>query len=227
MRSNTNYTVFLLILSLLSLSFGPCNESLPVYEEPTKVFSGKIEGSYGLTVAENMMAIFFTVRNNFDETFQADAALKGNIEIVSLRDPSVRKTFAIGPANVSQSSGYDRTSGKLTIDPRDSIKFQVHWNLIDDNGRDLKTSFFQYIVDPTCDLRCLAFTEDFSIRGNVTLFKQTGPVFAGPINYSFCFVSNYVLGRCCPPIITSAPCNFRPPQLGKPCFPTYFGPQCQ
>lgn len=221
---NTNYIALLLILALLSLSFGPCNESLPTYQEPAKVFSGKIEGSYGLTIAENTMAIFFTITNNFDETFQGDASMKGSIEIVSMRDPSVRKTFAIGPANISQSRGYDRTTGRLTIDPRDSIKFQVHWNLIDDNGRDLRTSFFKYIVDPTCDLRCLAFTEDFSIRGNVILFKQTGPVFAEQSVYSFCFVSNWVNPKHCPPIITSAPCNFRPPQLGKDCLPTYFGP---
>lgn len=226
MKIRDSYTLLLIILTLLSLSFGPCDESLPVYEEPVRVFSGKIEGSYGLTVAENTMVIFFTIWNNFDETFQGDANLTGTIEIVSMRDPSVRKTFAISAANIIQSKGHDRNTGKLTIDARDSIRYMVRWNLTDDNGRDLRTSFFKYIVDPSCDLRCLAFTEDFSLKGNITLFDRTGPVFAGPVDYSFCFVSNYVLGRCCPPIITSAPCNFRPPQLGKPCFPTYFGPKC-
>lgn len=227
MNPQNTYTVLLLSLALLSLSFGPCDESLPVYEEPAKVFSGKIEGSYGLTVAENTMVIFFTITNNFDETFQGDANLKGSIEIVSMRDPSVRKTFTVGPANIIRSNGYDRTSDKLTIDPKDTIKFMVRWDLIDDKGVDLKTSFFKYVVDPSCEeLRCLAFTEDFSLRGNITLFDKTGPVFAGPVGYSFCFASNWVNPRCCPPIITSAPCNFRPPQPFKACFPTYFGPKC-
>lgn len=218
------YTVILLALALFSLSFGPCDESLPVYDEPTKVFSGKIEGSYGLTIAENTMSIFFTIWNNFDETFQGDANLTGTIEIVSMRDPSVRKTFSVNAQNIIQVKGYDGRTGKLTIDARDSIRYMVRWNLTDDNGRDLRTSFFKYIVDPTCDLRCLAFTEDFSLKGNITLFDRTGPVFAGPTGYSFCFASNWVNPRHCPPIITSAPCNFRPPQLGKECFPRYFGP---
>lgn len=225
MNIKNNYTVLLLSLALLSLSFGPCDESLPVYEEPAKVFSGKIEGGYTLTVQDNSMKVFFTIWNNFDETFQGDANLKGSIEIVSMRDPLVKKTFAVSSANMIQSKGYDWTTEKLTIDPHDSIRFLVSWNLTDDSGRDLRKSFFSYIKDTTCNLRCLAFTEDFSLRGSITLFDKTGPVFAGPTGYSLCFVNIWVNPRGCPPIITSAPCNLRPPQQVERCFPTQFTPR--
>lgn len=218
------YTILLLTFTLMSLSFGPCEESLPVYQEPTRVFSGKIEGAYTLSAQDNSMKVFFIIWNNFDETLQGNAVLKGNIEIVSLRAQSIRKTFTVSAANIIQSKGYDKTTGKLTIDPRDSIRFMVSWDLKDDTGRDLRRTFFSYIADTTCPGRCLAFTEDFSLRGNITLFEKTGAVFAGPSLYSLCFVNVWVRAGACPPIITSLPCNLRPPQSVSECVPTFFFP---
>jgi hypothetical protein len=221
-QPSINTPAFLGILgAALLLAIGPCSESLPVYQEPQKLFDGKIEGVYVLTISDNSMKVYLSVTNIFDETFEGQGILTGSIEIVSARDPNVRKTFSISGGNVMSARGYDRVTGRLLIDPGDTVRLGVSWNLVDDTGRDLRRDFFSYIQDSTCleYMRCLAFTEDFVLKGSVKLYDRTAPVLAGPTAYSFCYVTKYVNPKDCPPIITSAPCNLRPPQLAPPCFP--------
>jgi len=217
-----NTPAFLGILgAALLLAIGPCSESLPVYQEPQKLFDGKIEGVYVLTISDNSMKVYLSVTNIFDETFEGQGVLTGSIEIVSARDPNVRKTFSVSGGNVISARGYDRATGRLVIDPGDTLRLGVSWNLVDDSGRDLRRDFFSYIQDSTCleYMRCLAFTEDFILQGSVKLYDRTAPVLAGPTAYSFCYVTKWISPKDCPPIITSAPCNLRPPQLVPPCFP--------
>jgi hypothetical protein len=221
-QPSNNAPAFLGILgAALLLAIGPCSESLPVYQEPQKLFHGQIEGVYVLTISDNSMKVYLSVTNIFDETFDGQGVLTGSIEIGSARDPSVRKTFSITGANVISARGYDRTTGRLLIDPGDTLRLGVSWNLVDDTGRDLRRDFFSYIQDTTCleQMRCLAFTEDFVLKGSVKLYDRTAPVLAGPTAYSFCYVTKYVNPKDCPPIITSAPCNLRPPQLVPSCIP--------
>jgi len=221
-QPSINTPAFLGILgAALFLAIGPCSESLPVYQEPQKLFDGKIEGAYALTIIDNSMKVYLSVTNIFDETFEGQGVLTGSIEIVSARDPNVRKTFSISGGNVISARGYDRATGRLVIDPGDTLRLGVSWNLVDDTGRDLRRDFFSYIQDATCleYTRCLAFTEDFVLKGNVKLYDRTAPVLAGPTAYSFCYVTKWINPKDCPPITTSAPCNLRPPQLVPPCFP--------
>ena len=221
-QPSINTPAFLGILgAALFLAIGPCSESLPVYQEPQKLFDGKIEGAYALTIIDNSMKVYLSVTNIFDETFEGQGVLTGSIEIVSARDPNVRKTFSISGGNVISARGYDRATVRLVIDPGDTLRLGVSWNLVDDSGRDLRRDFFSYIEDSTCleYTRCLAFTEDFVLKGNVKLYDRTAPVLAGPTAYSFCYVTKWINPKDCPPIITSAPCNLRPPQLVPPCFP--------
>lgn len=220
-------SIGLALILLGMLSFGPCDESLPVYQQPEKIFAARLEGAYSLTITDNSMKVYLVVKNIFDETFQGQAVLKGTIEIISARDPSVRKTFSINPTNVIQAQGYDRQTGVLTIDAGDSVRFGVSWDLTaDDNGRDLRTDFFKYIVDPQCEdvPRCLAFREDFILKGQATVFTRTGSISAEQTLYAFCFASRWVNPKYCPPIITSAPCTLQPPQPSRACFLTDFSP---
>ncbi|MBI3586325.1 MAG: hypothetical protein HY088_04255 [Ignavibacteriales bacterium] len=228
------HTLFLIcILALVSLSLGPCDESLPTYQAPDKIFEGTIQPSYILSVVQNVMSVQLIVRNIFDETFQAPGILKGSIEIVSVSDPSIRKTFAIGPSNVIRAPGYDRNSGMLLIDPQDTIRLGIQWDFkADDNGKDLRTQFFRYIVDSTCDIlkthgisRGLAYTEDFILRGELKIYDQRAPVYFGPVRYSLCFVSRYVTSNCCPPIMTSEHCGLYPENIHKPYHPDGFDPE--
>jgi hypothetical protein len=221
-QPSINTPAFLGILgAALFLAIGPCSESLPVYQEPQKLFDGKIEGAYALTIIDNSMKVYLSVTNIFDETFEGQGVLTGSIEIVSARDPNVRKTFSISGGNVISARGYDRATVRLVIDPGDTLRLGVSWNLVDDSGRDLRRDFFSYIEDSTCleYTRCLAFTEDFVLKGNVKLYDRTAPVLAGPTAYSFCYVTKWINPKDCPPIITSALCNLRPPQLVPSCFP--------
>lgn len=214
--------LFSVTIVILSLSFGPCDESLPIHQAPDKIFEGFISPAYILTVQQNVMSVQLVVVNIFDETLQAQGILKGNVEIVSARDPSLRKTLEVGPGNIIHARGYDRNSGMLLIDPRDTIRVGVQWDFkTDDSGRDLRTQFFQYIADTVCSTRCLAYTEDFIITGELKIYDQRAPVRFGPSNYALCFVSQWVRPGDCPPIITSAPCNLRPPQVAKSCSPQF------
>lgn len=209
------------LVAFLSLSSGPCDETIGPSEEPQRVFKTRVEGFYVLSLIDNSLKVYLIVKNVFDETLQGPPIFKGNIEIISARDPSVRKTFTLTAANVISARGYDRTRSTFTFDSGDSIRVGVSWDFKTDEGRDLRKDFFSYIADKTCQLRCLAFTEDFILKGNIQLFKQTTLAIAETTPYSLCFVSNYVRPSSCPPIITTEPCNLRPPQVAKSCSPQF------
>ena len=206
---------------LLALFFysGSCNESLPPYDEPQRLFDATVTGDYTLTASDNSMKVYVTVRNTFDETLQARFALGGEVDIVSARDPSVRKTFFLTPGIIMSIPGYDPRTGILTIDPGGTVSLGISWDLVDDSGNDLRASFFRYVEDPACSLRCLAYAEDFVLSGNVQLLERTGPVLFGPVVYSLCFVSQWINPKLCPPIITGEPCSVRAPKGGVPCYP--------
>jgi hypothetical protein len=214
------YVIYLApsLLALL-LSSGSCDESLPPYNEPQRLFAASIEGAYALTIKDNSMKLYVTVKNIFDETLQGRSVIQGAIEIASARDPSIKKTFSITAANIMSARGYNRAAGLLTIDAGESVRLGTSWDLVDDNGRDLRTSFFRYVSDPSCNARCLALTEDFVLTGNILLLDRTGPALFGPTVYSFCHVSQWIEPKMCPPILTDEPCVVRAPQTGQPCDP--------
>jgi len=204
-------------LLALTLSSSQCDEPPPAYQNPGSLFDAKIQPLYVLTSSDNSLWIFLVLRCIFDETLQGTTDFRGTIQIVSVRDSSIKKTFSISSANIVAAKGFDRTAGVLTIDPGDSVRLAVSWNLSDDAGKDLRHSFFLYVKDPACPSRCLALTEDFTLTGELTLFEETGPVLFGPLSYHFCHISTWVNPRDCPPIITDEPCAVRVPQNGIPC----------
>ena len=208
-----------LLAALVSLSSGPCDESLPPYQEPNRLLTGTISCAYVLSGADNSLKVYLTIKNVFDETLQGPAQMRGRIEIASERDPAVTRTASITSANIMSAPGYNALTGQLTIDPGETIRLGYSWDFADDRGNDLRKSFFKYVQDPTCRGRCLAYTEDLVIRAELTVYAKTGPVLGGPFRYSMCFVSAYVDPGACPPILSTAPCNIRPPQLQPACYP--------
>lgn len=188
------------------LVLGPCDESLPTYREPASVFSTSIRGDYALSVIDNSMKVYVTVRNEFDETLQGQASFRGSVEIVSARDTQVRKTFQVSSRSLARAPGYDPATGRLTFNSRDSLVFLFSWNLVDDRGVDLRSDFFRYVVDRSCSGRSLALPEPWILTTNLTIFDQRGNTTAQG-TYSLCFVSRWINPSNCPPIITSAECN--------------------
>lgn len=220
--------LFSMMVVVLSLSSGPCDESLPSYQEPDKVFETSIEPSYILTIQQNVMSIQLRVVNIFDETFLAQGVLQGSLEITSARDPSIKTTFAIKPGDLIRAPGYNWSTGMLLMNPRDFILFNIAWDFVDDNGIKLSEDFFKYVADASCRnpvnngyLRFLAYREDFIIKGSLKIYEQRAPVEFGPMVYSMCYVSKWIDPKVCTPIITSAPCDVRPPQGSKAGFPQF------
>ncbi len=221
LRMRTPYYPSFLIAAIMLL-LGPCDESLPTYREPASVFSTSIRGDYTLSVIDNSMKVYVTVRNEFDETLQGQASFRGSVEIVSARDPQVRKTFQVSSRSLARAPGYDPATGRLTFNPRDSLVFLFSWNLVDDRGVDLRRDFFRYVRDMSCESRCLAFPEPWILTANLTIFDQRGNTTAQG-TYSLCFVSQWINPRDCPPILPTDPCDPQNPPRGQACTP-FAGP---
>ncbi|MEX0737083.1 MAG: hypothetical protein WD182_06545 [Bacteroidota bacterium] len=208
------------------MSFHACDEFLPEYRQPDVVLQATLSAQYILDFTDNSLKVYLTVKNVFDETFQARADVKGTIELESMRDPSVRKSFSLSSFNFIEAPGYNRNTGILTMNPNQTVRLGVSWNLVaDDGGRDIRREFFKYIQDPTCEDRCFALTEDWVIRGRVQLFEKTGTSVADSVQYALCFVNMYFRSGPeggCVSVDTNAPCNLRPPVLGNSCTPQQF-----
>lgn len=216
---------------LAIMTAGPiCNESLPPYSTPQDYLKGSIQGGYVITDSDNSVKVYLDVTNRYDETLEGPAVLLGEVEISLLRNAALRKSFTITSANLLTTGTYNATTGDIRIDPGQTIRFGVSWNLIDDNGVDLRDSVFQYWVDPECPnggppsgsgARCVAEEERFVIRGSVDIFGQTGHVVAGPEPFILCHVNKFVFGSLCPLIDYGNPCSKRAvtaPQGGKRCL---------
>lgn len=150
------------------------------------------------------------IRNVFDETFQAKPAFQGMIQITSMRNPSIKRTFNISEILFLYVPGYDQVTNTLTFNSGDSIRLGVLWDFKDDTGRDLLADFFRIVPDPQCKGRSIAYAEDFMISGEMRVFEKTGITKAPPILHSFCYVTGDP--QSCSPFPFSANCPFRYPQ---------------
>ncbi len=194
-------TVILIVsTALLIIGFCSCKESLPPYEEPAAVLEGKAKGQYVFSNKENLIRVYVTVKNIYDETLQSTAPLKGTIEITWPRYPSIRRTDSIDVSNLVYARKYDRDKGILTLDPGDSIRLEYSWNLMDDNGTFIYNEGDNQLVewkfiDTLCQAsppRKIAREETFTLRGEFFVFKQAAPATFGPTPFSFCYVNKWV-----------------------------------
>lgn len=181
-------------LPLLCLS---CTESLPPYQDPTKLFGGSIDALYLLSTYQNEMRVVLRVRNIYDEQLDGQALIAGQVEIVAVRDQAVHKTIQLTPLDLVSAKGYDRQSGRLVFDPGEEIRFEVSWNFVDDSGRDLRSSFFVLLADTTCQARCLGYREDFTLKAQINLYERTSSVVIGPTVFALWYVTGVVAG-CSP-----------------------------
>lgn len=218
MRSHPSL-LLLLACSCVMILIGSCNESLPPYEDPRLYLQGSILETYILAHQNNYMGVHVRIANVFDETLEGPVQLQGQVQIRSARDPSIVKTVSLNVLNLTKAKRYDASSSRLTIDPGDTIQLSYSWDFIDDNGRDLRTSFFRFFADTTCPYRCLAYTEDFRLSGQVTVFSGRPSVQLKESTFSLCYVTSHVNPAYCPPILFGAPCNYYPMPGDQPCTP--------
>ncbi len=208
-----------LALSLLLLSFSlSCDEQISPYEEPNNIFEAALSGFYAHSLFDNSLKIYLTVKNIYDETFQDEAVLQGELLVTSVRDSAVHRRFTLSFAEVIEGPGYNRRTGVLTMDPGTTVRLGVSWDFVDDRGRDLRYDFFEYVEDPACPSRCLAMPEEFIVKAFVLLYDRTGQVSAPPTGLNLCYVFAYV-GSPCSSAITIPPCDDRRLLTGKICRP--------
>ena len=201
------------------LIIGSCNESLPPYQDPTGYLQGSILETYVLAHQNNYMGVHVRIANVFDETLEGPVRLVGQLQIRSVRDPSIVKTVSLSVLNLTRAKHYDASSSRLAIDPSDTVQLSYSWDFIDDNGRDLRTAFFRFFADTTCPYRCLAYMEDFRLSGQLTVFSGRPSVQLKESTFSLCYVTSHVDPAYCPPILFGAPCNYYPSPNDQPCTP--------
>jgi len=215
------------IAGIFQVLFGSCNETLPVYEMPENVLQCTIEVDYVLSPTDNSIKVYFIIYNAFDETLEAPGVLTGTISLTSVRDPEIKKTYEVGPATIIAARGYNRFTGMLKIDPGDSIRYLVSWNFQQaDNGLDLRTGFFRYYPDLTCNgavfSRCLAYKEEFAVQADVKIYNQTAPQTASRV-IPLCYVSRWVLPKWCLSVDAGV-CAPNAGQAISTCTPNGFDP---
>lgn len=173
-----------------------CKEPLPVYKDPTDLFSGvlRIGYLYG-TPPANIFRIQMVIFNDFDETFEGRTLFEGEIEIVLARKPEVKKTLVLSVDNLIQGR-YDAGSRVLIFNPRDSVRLGVTWEFNDDTGADLRETEFIYSTDRYCPQRKIAKEETFLVSGILKLYDRTGDIKFGPVLYSLCYVLNPRVEGC-------------------------------
>ncbi len=190
------------------LFIGACNESLPSYREPSAVLEGKIEARYTLNALENRVGIILTAINRYEESLEGRRVFSGSVEIRSKRRPELRKTLTISPTHLIYARSNNSQTGITRIDPGDSVRFLVSWNLAntDTPGDNEFLELFSYYIDPTCPgppptpMRTIAFREAFILSGELRVFEQASPANIGPTEFSFCRVSRWFEPNVCPSV---------------------------
>ncbi len=180
---------------LFSLS---CKEELPVHNDPDQILQAITWGQYVISPTDNSLKGYLTVSNVFDEALDGQAYLRGTLRIVWDRNSEYRKTFSITPANVISAPQYNRTTGRLTILPGDSIRLGVSWDFVADDGRRIE-DWMSYHRDPTCSQRLITVPLTFTISAELKVFDVVGFVVARSSKATFQHHRSYVSNRFCTP----------------------------
>jgi hypothetical protein len=186
-----------------------CNESLPPYQDPRNVLQGVPRGKYVLSYFENSLHVSFTIKNVYEETFQAEATFEGTLVITAKRSPAIQKTVHLAAQNITYAANYNKATRVLTLDPVDSVVLSFTWNFVDDAGQDLRVMFFRYLPDTSCLGRYIASEETFLLQGSVNVYEKVPEVSGGPIEYTFCHINAYLSPHECLTPHREPPCGFR------------------
>ncbi|MSP65023.1 MAG: hypothetical protein EXR24_01545 [Ignavibacteria bacterium] len=191
--------LFFFIFILLS-----CNENLPLYDEPNRIVEVTIKPFYSYSQTANRVVINIVAKNIYDETLDDKARIGGELNIVNTKLGKSKKII-LDWTMLSRSNGYNRTTGKLVLPPRDSLVFQYIWDLTYDDSSNIK-SLLEYKHDPKCQYRKISPKIEQNINGHVTLFSNTPYFYLQNTEFKFCHVDTFVDGRICPLLFPEATC---------------------
>jgi hypothetical protein len=231
-KGNVNKYFLLLLSSCSVLALCGCEETLPLRNDPTNFFTTSLRALYVYnTPREHSFYIYLVVKNSYDETLEAKAAIDGTLRI-KWQPPADFTGKFVNEKNVKlslkdiQTGNYNEKTGTLLFNPGDSLVLMYRWDFTTDDNTDLLNTF-QYFLDRGCyvkaypsgykGFRKISEKESLEIIGNVKIFAQTAILYAKPLQVNQCFVS-HDFGQWdpkfepCIPIDPSNPCSaLQPP----------------
>jgi hypothetical protein len=176
------------------------------------LFKASIRAEYVLQPNANGVGVTCVLKNVYDETLQAKAAVTGKVEITWAENLQLKKVGYLTTANLAYARNYNSQTGVLTIDPGDSITVTYHWEITADSEAVLRGQIFTLKPDFSCMFlniprRYIADPETFIITGEVRVFQNTATVKVGQTDATFCLVTAYVPVRECPTVSHFPPCG--------------------
>lgn len=192
-RTCTGALQALFCIGLLALQ--SCKEPLPVYIDPRDVFDAYAYCVYSVTSADHSVKVYLTIVNAYDETFEADAVLTGQVTITLAKDPTFTKTVPLVPADVKYARNYNTVTGVLRLDAGDSVRFGISWDMVAEDGRSL-FSMYSFFPDPECPARRLSHEPVvLFVGGDAALYQRTGVARTDRSAYVFRLQREFVLCR--------------------------------
>ncbi|HEY6950934.1 MAG TPA: hypothetical protein VI758_00935 [Bacteroidota bacterium] len=158
---------------------------------------------------ENDVRVLLSAKNKVGDGISGILNLDGTVVMRSIRDSTVHKTFVISPANLVHGQ-YNPATGALTIAGNDSVIFGFVWDFTDDASRDLRTSFFRYLPDNSCDgshQRSIALPEYFDLTSRWSITASSGyAITHGTLKV--CQIDAWVDPANCPSYVPNPVCLF-------------------
>jgi hypothetical protein len=192
---------------MVMLAAGGCNESLPVREDQTRLFTARVSSAFHRENAQNYIRIFVSIVNRTDEVIEERESISGTVQIewVPAADVGVpmaerKRTLTLSRGNIFRApQGYDQNSGKLMIRPNDSIVFFANWNLRSNDSTYLP-KFWASFTDGQCGViyenneagrRIITKRQRFLVSASVKLFEKLAVLYTTETNLSSCYVGAY------------------------------------
>jgi hypothetical protein len=192
---------------LPSLFFTSCDETLPDRNDPTNLLTARMSWHYSYSLRENAYSILVIVRNNSDETIQAQAAIAGTIRIEWLIPLEVTgdivktRTDKLDGRNINGARQYDAFTGMITLASGDSITLYYSWNLkMDDSTwlpynpafnearkRDDYKHYGNYCYAGPY-VRFFFARQAYRVQASIRIFNQTAILYPADMTISSCYI---------------------------------------
>lgn len=201
-----NHLIGGVVALIVSWGLAACEESLPAREDLLSQITTSVAAGFLRQNGVHYIRIYITIKNNIDETIEESAVLKGNVELTWLpNNPddipkfNYSRSFSLNAANVLNASGYDPSTGKLSLRPGDSIIFFVNWDLKTNDSTSIKR-WINYRTDTQCEVlqyddlvryRKISDRQHLKISSSIRLFDQLANIYSQNLLVSTCFVGDY------------------------------------
>lgn len=186
-----------------------CAESLPVVEDPVKLFSTSFKAYHFVRPNISQYTFdFYIVYQNYDEVIQGNGDITGELTITWLNAPLDMigtRTIKVSSMNLHRNKSYDAATNILTLMPGDTLIFRVEWDLKTDDST-LITDRLSYIEDHLClvkynqqdepQKRLISVDQPLRFTFQVGLWQQKAKVKFTREDFQTCFVKKYISSDC-------------------------------